>query len=166
MALNLDVIGRKSEPVAFTYTEDQLILYALGVGAGVEELDFVYEKNLKALPTFAVAPLMPIVFDFVKAANVNLKGLLHGDHKIVLHHPIPASGTLYSTWQCLTVYDKGDRGALFTVHADTRDRNGLLLFENVLAGWDRTAGNFGGEPGPKAEKIGPPAGRGPDWSVE
>ena len=99
MALDLNVMGKKSEPLTFSYTEDQLILYALGVGAGVEELDFVYEKNLKALPTFAVVPLMPIVFQFVKAANVNLKGLLHGDHKIVLHNPIPTNGTLYSTWQ-------------------------------------------------------------------
>jgi acyl dehydratase len=166
MTLNLNVIGKKSEPLAFTYTEDQLILYALGVGAGVEELDFVYERNLKALPTFAVVPLMPLVFQFVKAANVNLKGLLHGDHKIVLHKTIPKSGTLYSTWEWLSVYDKGDRGALFSLHAETRDGNGELLFENVLTGWDRTAGNFGGDPGPKGEKIVPPSGVASDLRVE
>jgi acyl dehydratase len=166
MALDLNVMGKKSDPVAFTYTEDQLILYALGVGSGVEELDFVYEKNLKALPTFAVVPVMPIVFQFVKAAKVNLKGLLHADHKIVLHGTIPRNGTLYSTWQWLSVYDKGDRGALFSVHSETRDGNGELLFENLLSGWDRTAGNFGGDPGPKSEKLAPPSGVVPDFRVE
>jgi acyl dehydratase len=166
MSLNLNVMGKKSDPVAFTYTEDQLILYALGVGCGVEELDFVYEKNLKALPTFAVVPLMPIVFQFVKEANINLKGLLHGDHKIALHKTIPKNGTLYSTWEWLSVYDKGDRGALFSVHSETKDGNGELLFENFLTGWDRTAGNFGGDPGPKAEKLAPPSGTTPDFRVE
>ncbi len=166
MALDLNVVGKKSEPLTFSYAEDQLILYALGVGAGVEELDFVYEKNLKALPTFAVVPLMPIVFHFVKAAKVNLRGLLHGDHKIVLHNPIPTNGNFYTTWQCLSIYDKGDRGALFSVHSETRDQHGDLLFENVLAGWDRTAGNFGGDPGPKVEKIAPPSGVAPDFRVE
>lgn len=166
MALNLNLVGKKSDPVAFTYTEDRLILYALGVGAGVDELDFVYEKNLKALPTFAVVPLMPLVFQFVKAANVNLKGLLHGDHKIVLHDTIPRNGTLHSTWKWLSVYDKGDRGALFSVHAESRNENGKLLFENILTGWDRTAGNFGGDPGPKNEKLVPPAGVAPDFRVE
>jgi len=166
MALELNVMGKKSDPVAFTYTEDQVILYALGVGCGVEELDFVYEKNLKALPTFAVVPLMPLVFQFVQAAKVNLKGLLHGDHKIVLHNTIPRKGTLYSTWQWMSVYDKGDKGAIFLVRSESRDKNGELLFENFLTGWDRTAGNSGGDPGPKSEKLVPPPGAAPDFRVE
>ena len=33
MALNLDIIGKEREPAALTYTEDQAILYALGIGA-------------------------------------------------------------------------------------------------------------------------------------
>ena len=57
MALNLDLIGKKIGPVPFTYGPDTAILYALGIGAGVEELDFVYEKNLKVFPSFAVVPL-------------------------------------------------------------------------------------------------------------
>ena len=41
------------------YTEKDAMLYALGLGLGQDpmnedELAFVYEKNLKALPTFAV----------------------------------------------------------------------------------------------------------------
>ncbi len=166
MALDLNVMGIKSDPIAFTYTEDDVILYALGVGSGAEELDFVYEKNLKVLPTFAVIPLMPIIFQFVEAANVNLKGLLHGDHKIVLHKKIPRNGTMYSNWQWTSVYDKGDRGALFSLHSETRNEKSELIFENFLTGWDRTAGNFGGEPGPKNEKRVPPSGVKSDFRVE
>jgi len=38
MALNLDMVGKKMDPVPFTYDADRVILYALGIGAGVEEL--------------------------------------------------------------------------------------------------------------------------------
>ena len=38
MALNLSVIGKKMEFKPFTYNEDTIILYALGIGAGVDEL--------------------------------------------------------------------------------------------------------------------------------
>ena len=47
MGLNLDLIGKKSEPTAFTYTPDQVILYALGIGANVEqELDLQIDALL------------------------------------------------------------------------------------------------------------------------
>ena len=39
MALNLDAIGKKIGPVTSEYDWKDLVLYALGVGAGFEELD-------------------------------------------------------------------------------------------------------------------------------
>ena len=56
MPLKMGLIGKKTDPMAFNYDQDTVILYALGIGAGVKELDFVYEKNLKIFPTFAVIP--------------------------------------------------------------------------------------------------------------
>jgi len=47
LAFNLDMVGKKMDTVPFTYDEDRVILYFLGIGAGVEELDFVYEKKRK-----------------------------------------------------------------------------------------------------------------------
>lgn len=38
----------------FSYTWRDLILYNLSVGAKQEELEYVYEKGLKAVPTFGV----------------------------------------------------------------------------------------------------------------
>ena len=40
----------------FTYTWRDVILYNLSVGAGQKELEYVYEKVLKAIPTFGVIP--------------------------------------------------------------------------------------------------------------
>ena len=98
MPLNLDIIGKELEAETFTYTEDQVMLYALGIGAGAHDLDFIYEKNLKVFPTFAVIPFMPVFLNvFVPKAGLNLIKILHGEHQIVLHRPIPPSGTVYTT---------------------------------------------------------------------
>lgn len=63
-------------PTPYEYTERDLILYALGVGATREELRWVYEndENFGALPTFGVIPsfstMMGIPFgDFIPNFN-------------------------------------------------------------------------------------------------
>ena len=154
MALNLDLIGKKIGPVPFTYGPDTAILYALGIGAGVEELDFVYEKNLKVFPTFAVVPFVPsFLSSFVPESKVNLYAVLHGEQKIILHRPIPVSGTIYTTTICDSIYDKGDKGAVLNLNFETRDASDEILFENKAVIVDRSGGNFGGERGPRSEKC-------------
>ena len=51
-----EILSIEAEPTSFSYDEKDTILYALGLGCGTEadELEFVYEKNLRALPTMAV----------------------------------------------------------------------------------------------------------------
>ena len=54
----------RSDPVRHTYTERDTILYALGVGFAadplvLEELRFVYEKELQAVPTMAAVLASP-----------------------------------------------------------------------------------------------------------
>ncbi|MBW1781357.1 MAG: MaoC family dehydratase N-terminal domain-containing protein [Deltaproteobacteria bacterium] len=165
MSLNRKLIGRPLEPLTFSYDEDRVILYALGVGAGVDELEYVYEKGLKVLPGFAVVPVMPNIFQLIQAAGINLKGALHTGHKITLYGPIPLSGTVTTTGTMLEVYDQGDKGALIQASFETRDEDGGLLFKNFYAVLDRTAGNFGGAPIPKSEMMLPPQGVAPDFSM-
>jgi len=167
MGLNLDMVGKKMDPVPFTYDEDRVILYALGIGAGVEELDFVYEKDLRVFPTFAVVPFIPtLLSSFVPMVKLNLLAVLHGEQKIVLHKLIPTSGTIYTTTKFDSVYDKGDKGAMLNISFETRDENGDLIFENRAVVVDRSAGNFGGDRGPKSEIVVPPEGRDPDFRFD
>ncbi len=165
MSLNLKVLGRQFGPMTFTYDRDKVILYALGIGAGVNELDYVYEKNLKVLPTFAAAPLMDCVFRFVEEAGIRLEYLLHGEQKIILHKRIPTSGVLKTTYECTSIFDKGEKGAVLNLQVTTVDETGEVLFENLAALFDRSAGNFGGDPGPKSEKLVPPADTDPVMSI-
>ncbi len=165
MAVNTDVIGKEMKGDPFEYNEDSVILYALGIGAGLQDLDFIYEKNLKVFPTFAVIPFMPSLIPMVGEANLNLFTVLHGEQKIILHKPIPVKGKLLSTAICTSMYDKGDKGAVLNMEIQTRDDAGELIFENKSVIFDRSGGNFGGERGPKGEKILPPEGQDPDFSV-
>jgi acyl dehydratase len=167
MGLNLSLVGKKSEPVSYTYDQYRVILYALGIGAGVDqELDFLYEKNLKVFPTFAVIPYFPALGQLMGNSGVNMFYVLHGEQRIVWHNPIPTSGTLQNVTTWTSVYDKGDKGAILNLDVETRDQGGNLLFENRAVIVDRSAGNFGGDRGPKAERIEPPGGRSPDFVQE
>jgi acyl dehydratase len=158
MGLNIDRLGMVIEKIPFTYDEDTVILYALGIGLGSSdaELAYVCEKNLAVFPTFAVAPFMPIFMqDFVSRAGVDLRYLLHGEHRLVLHKPIPPKGTVFSDFVWEAVYDKGDTGAVIQVSCVTRDGKGEALFENRALFLDRSAGHFEGDRGPKAQRKAP-----------
>jgi len=166
MAVNLNVIGKPIHSPPFRYGPDQVILYALGIGAGPGDIAFIYEKGLKVYPTFAVVPFLSAFFgEFMKEAGINLAGLLHGEQKVILHKPIPPAATLESTLYCQSIYDKGDKGAVIDVRLESRTAQGELLFENLAKAIDRTAGNFGGERGPESEKHEPPAGQAPDFKI-
>jgi hypothetical protein len=60
MALNVEAIGKPIDPIKRYYTWKDVVLYALGVGAGFSELNYCYEKNLKIIPSFSIA----MIFDF------------------------------------------------------------------------------------------------------
>ena len=166
MALNLDLIGKKTERIPFTYDQDAVILYALGIGAGVDELDFIYEKNLKVFPTYAVIPLVPCIINVMADLGINLAAMLHGEQKIIVHGAIPPSGTVYTSGIWDSVYDKGDKGAVLNISIKTHDQSDQLLFENKVVLIDRSAGNFGGDRGPQTERFDPPEGKTPDFRVE
>lgn len=165
MAINTDIIGKKKEYPPLKYESKDVIIYALGIGAKIDELDFLYEKNLKVFPTFAVIPFGPSLYPFIEEAGINLFTLLHGEQKITLHKPIPASGEIANTAVCTSIWDKGDKGAVFTLDAQGYDAAGDLLFENKALLMDRSGGNFGGERGPKSQKIEPPEGKNADFCV-
>jgi acyl dehydratase len=163
MPVDLSAVGKKLEPVQHTYTERDVMLYALGVGAGPDELPFVYERDLKVLPTFAVIPSFPAMMNLGGAMQVNPALVLHGEQRIELHASIPTSGTLTTTPVIKAVYDKG-KAAVVVVETETVDQKGRLLFRNTSSIFARGEGGFGGDRGPSGPRNVPPD-RPPDKSV-
>jgi acyl dehydratase len=165
MAINLNLVGKKSDPVHFSYGWKDTILYALGVGAKIDELDFLYEgRGPKVLPTFAVVPSFSSMITVAGDLGANPMMILHGEQQVRLHRPIPPSAKLATTSEVKGIYDKG-KGALVIVEAKTVDEKGEPVFDNVFSIFVRGAGGFGGERGPEAVKAEPPAGQAPDFEV-
>ncbi|MSP58950.1 MAG: hypothetical protein EXR72_01180 [Myxococcales bacterium] len=165
MAINRDLVGKKSDPLPFSYTWRDTVVYALGVGGKVDELDFLYEgRGPKVLPTFAVVPSFASLISIAGDLGANPMMILHGEQKIVLHRAIPPQAKLSTVSEVKGIYDKG-KGAVVVVEASTVDEKGAPVFDNVFSIFVRGEGGFGGDRGPEAVKADPPAGRAPDFEV-
>ncbi|HEY5808929.1 MAG TPA: MaoC family dehydratase N-terminal domain-containing protein, partial [Povalibacter sp.] len=114
MPLDYEKLMRmKFEPVTAQYERKDTMLYALGLGVGAQhpfdagELKYVYERELVALPTFAVTlAANPMLFTDPKF-GVNYAMLLHGEQSLLVHKPVPAEGTVVSQMRIDEIYDKG-----------------------------------------------------------
>jgi acyl dehydratase len=178
MPLNLEAVGQVGQPLERTWTERDVLLYALGVGAGAEdptgaELQFTTENShdieLQVLPTFAV--LMGAGFHGVDIGTFNPAMLVHGEQGITLHALLPTKGTLIATPTVTGIFDKGS-GALVVGETSATDAaSGELLFTSRMSAFIRGEGGFGGERGPAASSsaaapAAPPVPeRAPDHSV-
>ena len=150
MALNLDAIGEKIGPLTKEYSWKDVILYALGVGAGFDELDYVYENRLKAIPSFSIAAIFNFLAEMGMKSNADLSGILHGEQDLIFHNPIPTEGSLTTEGAITKIYDKGkDKGALLVAESDTYHANGQKLFTSIVTVFCRKDGGFGGDPGPQ-----------------
>ncbi|MCW5889796.1 MAG: MaoC family dehydratase N-terminal domain-containing protein [bacterium] len=160
MPIDLSAIGKKLGSVTHTYTQRDVMLYALGVGCGTDDLKFTYERELEVLPTFAVIPSFPAMLNLGGALQVNPAMILHGEQGIEVPAPIPTEGTVVTTPTIKAVYDKG-KGAVVVVETESVDEKGKLLFRASSSIFARGEGGFGGDRGPSGPKNVPP-GRAPD----
>jgi acyl dehydratase len=165
MAIKMDLVGKKSAPIQHKYGWKDTVLYALGVGAKADELDYLFEMNgPKVLPTFAVVPSFTSLITVAGDLGANPMMILHGEQKIILHRPIPPNGEFSTVAEVKGIYDKG-KGALVLVEAKTTDEKNEPVFDNWFSVFVRGEGGFGGERGPEALKADPPEGKAPDFSA-
>jgi NAD(P)-dependent dehydrogenase (short-subunit alcohol dehydrogenase family)/acyl dehydratase/putative sterol carrier protein len=165
MTLNPDAVGKKIGPFYKDYTWRDAVLYALGVGAGVSDLDYCYEKDLKVIPSFGIVTIYDFMAELAAASNINLAGVLHGEQELIFHNPIPPEGTLITEGAVTHHYDKGaEKGALVVAEFETSHSNGDKLFTSIVTIFSRLDGGFGGENAPAKDLTFP--GREPDGAVE
>jgi hypothetical protein len=89
--------NRPFADIVQTYADKDTILYALGVGLGHDPMDerqlqYVYEKNLRALPTMAAVLGCPGFWVKEPDTGVDWVQVLHGEQSITIHHPPAAAG--------------------------------------------------------------------------
>ncbi|BFZ53842.1 bifunctional hydroxyacyl-CoA dehydrogenase/enoyl-CoA hydratase fox2 [Savitreella phatthalungensis] len=144
------VLKEKFEEFKFDYSERDVILYNLGIGAKHTELRYVFESDndFEAIPTFGVIPQfesqMAIPYDEF-LPNFSPMLLLHGEQYLeIKKNPIPTAGTLTAQARVIEVLDKG-KAASVIIETETKDESGEVLFLNQSTIFIRGSGGFGGQ---------------------
>jgi acyl dehydratase len=139
-------------------TRRDTILYALGVGLGADPCDrdqlrFVYEADLQALPTMAIILGSPGPWHAHASTGITRSHVVHGEQGFTLHRPLPVEGDIIGRTRVTGVIDKGkDRGALVMTECEVRDKvAGDLICTLTSTTFCRADGGFGGPSGPLKE---------------
>jgi acyl dehydratase len=169
MALAPDLEGTQCEPVNVAWARDDVLLYALAVGAGAEqplaELSLTTENTAGVrtvvLPSFAETVTRNAVVDL---GGIDRSRLVHAEQSFRLAAPLPVEGRARVTATVTEVLDKGS-GALVRTRADAVEaETGAPLASAVTSVFVRGEGGFGGSRGPAAPPS-PIPDRAPDHRV-
>ncbi|HEY2517639.1 MAG TPA: MaoC/PaaZ C-terminal domain-containing protein [Polyangiaceae bacterium] len=166
MPFDLSIVGKAGEPQTFSYSWKDTALYALGVGAKAEELDYLYEgRGPKVLPSFAVVPTFKPMFDLLAKTGGNFATVVHGAQRVTMHKPIAPEGKLSTVATVKGLYDLRKFTIAHVVTA-TRDAAGEALFDTVWTIIFRGEGGWGGDPPPREPSgIDIPKDRGADFTA-
>nr|AZL94352.1 hydroxysteroid 17-beta dehydrogenase 4 [Nephromyces sp. MMRI] len=136
------------------YTSKDVILYALGIGApenatDTRDLKHTYERanDFQALPSFATA--IPNFYDDFNTMQqcpglpeFDLNMMVHGEHKVIIHKPIPTEAYVHQRCVIKDVEDK-TTGALVILHIETTDMyDNTPLCTNIGSLFIRGKGGF------------------------
>lgn len=166
MSLDLSTVGYTTEANEFAYDWKTVVLYALGIGAKKEELDYLLEgRGPKVFPTFAVVPAMPVIGDCMAKTGGNLAMVVHGGQSVRLHRAIPPEGKLRTVGKIAGIYDM-KKMAQVVVETKTTLESGEPVFDTAWSIIFRGQGGFDGPPPPKGEDVSVPKDRAPDFRIE
>jgi acyl dehydratase len=168
MTINPDAVGSKGEPAEHSWDAKDCLLYAVGVGAGTDELAFTTENTAdtaqQVLPTMAVVLGAGALGVMGKVGTFNPAMLVHGEQAIELHDLIPTRGTVSTVAEITGIWDKGKGAVIETSAVSTDVATGRPLFTNRSSAFIRGEGGFGGERGPSGPRNVAPD-RAPDHEV-
>jgi len=162
--------------IRHTFTQRDVMLYALGIGIGFDplhagQLRFVYEKDLQAVPTMGSVLGTPGFWWRDARTGADWVKIVHGEQHLRVFKPLPTSGTLRARNRVVSITDKGaGKGAIAVILRELfDDTSGELLVEAKNVTFLRGDGGFSERSGisdpPPAPLPGVPE-RGPDHEVE
>ncbi|KAL5778308.1 hypothetical protein ACOSP7_011234 [Xanthoceras sorbifolium] len=149
------LLSHKYPQTTYTYTERDVVIYALGIGScggnavDVNELKFVYHENgqqfVKVLPTFSALftlKLMPTGALELPGLQYDPRLLLHGQHYIEIYKPLPSNASIRNETILAGLHDKG-KAAIAEIETRSYEKeSGELLCMNRMTAFLRGAGGF------------------------
>ena len=153
------------------FTRRDSILYALSVGLGAaptdeRQLDFVYERRLKAMPAMANVLAYAGFWLADPKTGVDAVRLVHGEQSMTLHAPLPVEGIVRAKTRVSEIIDRGaGKGALLYSGREILTADGTRLATVSGTVFLRGDGGFGGPAGP-AKPPHPTPERAPDAIVD
>ena len=163
--LSPDLLGLELPVQTASWTDKDVMLYALGVGARPPgDLDFLYEGNgPKVLPTYGVIPGLAAMGSLFGEVEIDPTMILHGEQSITCHRTIPPRADVEIQGRIDQIWDK-EKAAVIGFEGTASDADGPL-FTAAATLFVRGAGGFGGERGPSAAGKNAPPDRAPDVTV-
>ncbi|WAI83377.1 MULTISPECIES: MaoC/PaaZ C-terminal domain-containing protein [Achromobacter] len=131
------------------YDQKDTMLYALGIGLGQDpedtrQLRYVYEEGLQAFPTMGVVLAYPGFWVRDPRTGIDWVKVVHGEQRLTVHAPLPASGMVVSRTRNTHVIDKGaDKGAIIINERTLHDEDGACLATLRQSTFCRGDGGFG-----------------------
>jgi hypothetical protein len=165
MAVDPKSVGIESSVYTLRYDWKTLVLYALGVGATRDELDYVYEaRGPKVLPTFGVVPAYAVLNELLARSGASLDRVVHGAQSVTRHAELPPVGELSTQGVITGVYDmKRMTQLVFTAKSSFEGR---MIFETEWSLLVLGEGGFDGPRPPKSPIPKVPSGTPPLFVVE
>lgn len=169
-----DLLEMSSKGDDCSYTDREVMLYALGIGMGEDplgddELAFVNEGWLTPRePTLKVVPTFASVFGYSArppALNVNRVKVVDAARDITFHKPLPIAAKVTADSSYTGAWDKGDKGAIIRRESVMRDASGDPICTITGLSFARGDGHFGGPTDGVPESHQAPD-RAPDLSVD
>jgi acyl dehydratase len=165
MTLNYQrILAHRAGPLDASYDERTCILYALGIGIGMDPTDpaqirFVHERGLIAFPTMASALGWPGRLTD-PAFGIDSRMVVAASLKVVLHRPLRPRDTLSSDPRIVEVVDRGPgRHAILQSVRTLVDPGEAVIATIENTSIARGHGGFGGpvtdipEPRPTPERA-------------
>lgn len=147
------ILAYKFPELVRSYTEKDVVLYNLGIGAcstdalDTNELKYAYhpdgQKSVQVLPTFAAVFSIGILSQRpIPGLHYDPRLLLHGQQYIEIYKPLPTNASIQSKVCISGLHDKG-KATVLEIELVTYDKeSGEPLCMNRMAAFLRGAGGF------------------------
>ena len=161
MPINPDAVGTQGEPFVVSWNSKDCLLYAVGIGAGANDLAFTTENSIdvkqQVYPTFPVIITRDPGSPMRNIGTFNPAMLVHGQQAVTLHRPVPVEGSARMVTRITGIYDKGKGAVVATEQVAVDANDGSPMFTLNSSAFIRGEGGWGGDRGPGGDKNVPPS---------